>query len=71
MPDTVTVTAKTGPGLAVTALPITNATGLEFDFAKEVLTVRHNSTYKEFDLRTVATATFVIAGTEYTVTIST
>lgn len=68
--DSVTITAKTGPGSQVTALVIQNVTNLNFDLAGENLQVFKGSSFSTYDLSDIATVTFSISGHNYTVTVS-
>jgi len=74
MPHQATVTAQTGPARQVTAAVIPNVIGIEFDLngKRLFLTVEQaaGDNVKEFDLATVTTVTFTIAGGNYSVVVS-
>lgn len=67
----VTVTAKTGPALQVTSKVINDVADVNFDLARSVLSITNNSgIIQTFDLTGVATVTFTISGSTYTVAVS-
>lgn len=70
MPSQVTVTGTTGPGLAVTALVITDVVSFTVDCAKELLTVYAGGKYREIAIVTATTITCTVSGNNYTLTIS-
>lgn len=67
---TVTVTAKTGPALAVTAAALTNCTDVDFNLAREVLSINTNGQIREFDFAVVATVTFTLAAANGNATVT-
>ena len=71
--NTVTVTAKTGPGQSVTAQAITDVSSITFDFAKGTFSVFTALRRQDFEFTDVATVTFTIAaaGGPVVVTVST
>ena len=67
-----TVTAPVGAGEVATALQLTNVRRIEFDINRNMLFVEEqNGKRVEFAYDTVATVTYVIAGNNATVTVST
>lgn len=69
--NTVTITAKTGPGLTVTTLVINNVSDINFDLIKRELDVIDtNGIIKEFDIDAITTITMTVSSKNYTVTIS-
>ena len=69
---TATVTAKYGPGLQATADVIENITAFEVQIARSVLVINAgaDTPRAEYDLVGVTTFTVVVAGVNYTLTIS-
>jgi hypothetical protein len=65
-----TITAKTGPGVQVTATLITNVTSFNVDVIALMLTGVANGVPFQYSLSGVTTFTVAIAGTTYTLTIS-
>jgi hypothetical protein len=74
MPHQITVTGNTGPGRALTAVTIPNVTGIDFQLNDRRLFITTDQAagdnIKEFDLNTITTVTFSIAGGNYSVTVS-
>jgi hypothetical protein len=71
MPSTVTVTAKVGPALQATAVPISSVNVMSLDLNKRVIQLDNGTPLiKEFDLVGVTTMTVAISGANYTVALS-
>jgi len=74
MPHQATVTAQTGPGRQLTAVTIPNVIGIDFQLNDRRLFIATEQgvgdNIKEFDLSTITTVTFSIAGGNYSVTVS-
>jgi hypothetical protein len=70
MPNTATVTGKTGPALTVTAVILTGVTDMNFDLHAYVLKIDCDQGHPEFDLYNTTTVTYTIASKIATVTIS-
>ena len=67
----ITVTSKTGPGSTVTSLALANVREINFNVAKQVLTVVDDSgVSKDFDLYGTTTVTYTIASRVATVAAS-
>lgn len=74
MPNAITVTGKTGPGLTETAIVYNNITDLDFNLGSNVLTITHglvNSRKTEVDLYSIATITYTVSAHVATVAVST
>lgn len=76
MPDNITVTGQTGPGLTVTSLVFNNIRELNFQIARSVLEIVYddpvgNTKTTHFDLYTIVTVTYTISTHVATVTVST
>ena len=72
MPGTVTVTAKVGPAVQATALPLPNSDLVTFDSARRMLFVTQSAPNRinEFDLSAVTTVTITVSGLNYNVTLT-
>jgi hypothetical protein len=68
----VTITAKAGPGLAAVAQVFTGVESIEFQIARNVIQIDHDdvSSPSFFDYDNTATVTYVISGSNATITIS-
>jgi hypothetical protein len=69
---TATITAKSGPSIQNTALPLTGVTLVTYDVDRNVLFVQQGSArpIKEFDLTGVTTATITISGGNFAFVVS-
>lgn len=70
MPGTMTVTAKTGPGVQNTAVVIPNVNSFNVDTIANMLTGFSGSIPFQYSLTGVTTFTVVIAAGLFTITIS-
>jgi hypothetical protein len=74
MPHSATVTGKTGPDRAVTAMVIPNVVGIEFDLNDKRLFIETEQGYgdniKEFDLSLTTAVTVAISAGNWTVTVA-
>lgn len=74
MTATVTVTLKSGPDIANTAIVITEVTGITLDLAREVVQIFKGAIagapYKEYDLSNIATLTDTISGGNHAIAMS-
>jgi len=66
----VTVTAKAGPGLTVTAQVITDVISFNFDTVNELLTVTTLKGINNYDITAVTTITLTVSGSNYTLTLT-
>lgn len=62
-PATVTITSTIGPGITATATVFTNVVGVEVDFEKNTLKVRHagGRLISYYDYSAIATITWTVA----------
>lgn len=74
MPHQLTVTAKTGPNVQLTAAVIPNVIGMDFNFNDKRLLVQVENqagdNIKEFDLSSITTVTVAIVAGNWSVTVS-
>lgn len=70
MGSQVTVTGKSGPGLTVTAVVLTNVSSLVFNLNAQVLKVFCDQGQPEFDLYNTSTVTYTISSRVATVAVS-
>jgi len=70
MGNQATVTSKSGPGLTVTAVVLTNVTNMNFDLDSFVLKIDCDQGHPEFDLYATSTVTYTIASRVATVAVS-
>jgi len=73
MPNTATVTAKLGPGLTATAIVLSPVNGIDFQFDRKVVGIRHGDPEKTsyFEYADIATVTFTVSQPDTAVVIST
>jgi len=75
MPDTVTVTGKTGPDITATSVLITAVENILIDTINSVISIKGvvgsmMPTIHEFDIQSQNTVTVVKSGLDWTVTIA-
>lgn len=71
MPSQLTITAKTGPAMTVTALVLRNVTDLDFQLGgKSILRVESDNGIDYFDISADSTVTFTLASGVGTVVVS-
>ena len=68
-----TITEKYGPGLTATATVITDIDRITFDLARSMLFIKVSTSPQvlEYSLNALATCTFTISGTTYTISMTT
>lgn len=70
MPSQATITSKTGPGITVTSLVLTNLTKFNMDLAGKVLFTVSDQGQREFDIAATTTLTCTIAAGVATIVVS-
>lgn len=71
MPSQATITSKTGPGLTVTSLVLTNLKVFDLQLAgKSVLTTESDQGIRTFDINATTTLTCTIAAGVATIVVS-
>lgn len=70
MANQVTITAKKGVGLTVTAQVIPNVTKVELDTAAQTIRVYQGTDFQSYDISGASTLTCTISGGTYAFTIS-
>ena len=69
MPNTATITAKIGPGAAVTALAVTGISQFDVNCDSGVLTIVKGSVITKYDVAAATTVTVTVSSNVWALTI--